>query len=182
MLGTATLILLSSCAVPDRTLHGGRLALKTEGLLWATQQILRERGGSLYRLVPADETDRKLHRFVMASKERFLVVEKDPIAIGKYASGAVTFTLPENFEPSTHCFVLTARGHVIGTRSLGSDDKRLLIGLRPYSKQVRQAQQFEPDGSKGAMAQEYARQKLECEGRLEDFLNRDPQLMSVGTP
>jgi hypothetical protein len=177
-------ILLGGCATGNRVLVGTELVVSPASLSWAEQEIIAKRGVSLYRLVPENEVNPLHHRAALVQGKgemRGVVVEKSPIASGRYAAGKVQFTLPRDFEPSTHCFaVVAASGYVIATSSVGSEDKRFLLGLYPYSNKYRPRQGSESLGRDTNKT--YTGPDLECEGTLNDFVSRHLRLYTVGTP
>jgi len=171
----ACVLFASGCVSTSRTLTGANLVVKTPTVSWAEEQIIKTRGVFLYRLIPINEVNPRIHRGAFLQKQSRLVtvvVEPAPVAWGKYDSGKVHFELPSAFEPSTHCFaVVAASGHLIPTAVFGSDDKRYFIGLYPYSKTL------------ASRNSEYAKiRNLECAGTFEDFESRHTQLYAIGTP
>ena len=181
MLWCGGTLLIVGCATGNRALVGSELVVSAPSLSWTDQEIIKKRGVSLYRLVPENEVNPLHHRAALLQGKgemRGLVVEKSPIAYGRYAAGKVQFTLPRDFEPSTHCFaVVAASGYIIATSS-GSEDKRFLLGLYPYSKKYPAQQGSESLGS----GKTYTGADLECDGMLNDFTSRHPRLYTVGTP
>ncbi|MCW5798712.1 MAG: hypothetical protein KIT40_09445 [Nitrospira sp.] len=165
----------SGCVSTSRTLTGANLVVKTPMVSWAEEQILKTRGVFLYRLIPSNEVNPRIHRAAFLQQRSRLIavaVESAPVAWGKYDSGKVHFALSSEFEPSTHCFaVVSASGYLVATAAFGSDDKRYFIGLYPYSKML------------ASRNSEYAKiRNLECAGTFEDFESKHTQLYAIGTP
>jgi len=177
-------LLLVGCSTSSRTLTAFDLVVKTPSISWAEKQIVRQRGVYLYRLIPENEVDPKRHRAAFLQRKNELLgiaVEQFPIASGSYANGEIRFVLPEKFEPSTHCFaVVAASGYLIATSAFGSDNKRYLIGLSPYSKRYLGSPGDASVSRGGNMFSTTT--DLECAGTLEDFTSKNSQLYSVGTP
>lgn len=169
------------CASFSRVLDGPVLVVGTPFLSYYEEQIIAKRGVGLFRLVPANEVQPVKHRAALwqnGANLVGLVVEKSPIAYGSYSGRKIQFILPGDFEPSTHCFVVVAAsGYVVAT-SIGSADKRYLVGLHPYSKNYLSEKGREPSSDVTRTSKVYSGADLECGGVVDDYINN--QVGSVG--
>lgn len=160
----------------DLSLHASLSSLHTNVRAYTATEPFK-----LYRLIPSNESNPKEHGIVrLPQNGPNLVVESHPVAIGRYEKGMVSFRLPDNFEPSTHCFIVVSHGSWgIPTSSFGELSKRLFIGLKPFSKKYRSLTALTVEDIQARATKIYTDQELQCEGTIEDFVNTNPNIRFV---
>lgn len=182
-MGLAIGLVTTGCTLNERALRGSDLTVNTSLASPLMGVALKERGVGLFRLVPASEANQQPLKYgtaLLQQKDRLvgLAVEKRPIVRGNYDSGKTHFVLPRDFEPSTYCFaVVGASGYILASSPFGFDDKRLMFGLFPYSRQYPPRLADESTWAVEQADKVFTGTDLECSGKVENYISN---LSSVG--
>jgi hypothetical protein len=176
-MGLAISLVTAGCTTGHRVLSGSDLTVDTSLANPLMEVALKQRGVGLFRLVPAVEASQNSPEYRAAlfqRKDRLvgLVVEKSPLVRGIYNSGESHFVLPRDFEPSTHCFVVVgAPGYILASSRFGSDDKRLMFGLFPYSRRYPPRLENESTWAVEQADKVFSGTDLECSGTVNDYVS-----------